>query len=516
MQPGLFSLTRSASVLHLPRAAAPADLLPASSLHVRAGGGQPGATTGGGSPADSRYAGIRLTEVLGALSYALDLTEGQPMGHSVRSTLIGMRIGSHLGLADEQKSALFFALLLKDLGCSSNSSRLANMFGGDDRAIKQAHKLIDWTDSRDVARFAMKHSRPGSSRLARAIHAVTLSRSARAASRELMATRCERGADIARMLSLPRGTAEAIRALDEHWDGNGQPFGMRGSGIPILARIASLAQTVEVFVDAFDVQTAYDMAHARRGRWFDPVVVDCLDAFRLDAGFWGRLRGADTLVALRDVEPPERVMYADELRLDTVAEAFAKVIDAKSPYTARHSQNVAFLAERTAKEMGLSRREIRAIRRAALLHDVGKLGVSNAILDKPSALDRGEMDEVRKHTWYTYDILSRVTRFQRFAPLAAAHHERMDGSGYHLGTRGTELSMAARILAVADVCEALSSDRPYRKGMPLAGTLARLDELVAAGQLCPVATEALTGWFAGIHQAPDALADVADSTSMVA
>jgi len=152
----------------------------------------------------------------------------------------------------------------------------------------------------------------------------------------------------------------------------------------------------------------------------------------------------------------------------------------------------------------------------ALLHDVGKLGVSNAILDKPSALDRGEMDEVRKHTWYTYDILSRVTRFQRFAPLAAAHHERMDGSGYHLGTRGTELSMAARILAVADVCEALSSDRPYRKGMPLAGTLARLDELVAAGQLCPVATEALTGWFAGIHQAPDALADVADSTSMVA
>jgi putative nucleotidyltransferase with HDIG domain len=454
--------------------------------------------------------------VLGALSFALDLTEGQPMGHSVRSTLIGMRIGSHLGLADEQKSALFYALLLKDLGCSSNASRLANLFGADDRAIKQAHKLIDWTDTRDVAKFALKHARPGSSRLARAVHAMTLSRSARVASRELMATRCERGAEIARMLALPRGTAEAIRALDEHWDGHGQPFGMRGSGIPILARIASLAQTVEVFADAFDVQTAYEMAHARRGRWFDPVVVDCLDAFRLDAAFWTRLRGADTLVALRDVEPPERVMYADELRLDTVAEAFAKVIDAKSPYTARHSQNVAFLAERTAKEMGLPRREIRAIRRAALLHDVGKLGVSNAILDKPSALDRREMDEVRKHTWHTYDILSRVTRFQRFAPLAAAHHERMDGSGYHLGTPGAQLSMPARILAVADVCEALSSDRPYRKGMPLQGTLARLDELVAAGQLCPEATEALTGWFGGIQDAPARLGDVADSTSLVA
>lgn len=515
MHTGLFSLTRSASALNLPRAAAPAVPWTGPSLHVKGTGGRLGATAAGAADPE-RYAGIRLTEVLGAMSFALDLTEGQPMGHSVRTTLIGMKIGSHLGLADEQRSALFYALLLKDLGCSSNSARLANLFGADDRVLKQAHKLIDWTDSRDVARFAMKHALPGRSRLSRAIHALTLSRSARAMSRELMAARCERGAEIASMLALPRGSAEAIRALDEHWDGHGQPFGMRGSGIPMLARIASLAQSVEVFADAFDVNTAYDMAHARRGRWFDPVVVDCLDAFRHDTAFWGRLRSADTLAALHDVEPPERVMYADELRLDTVAEAFAKVIDAKSPYTARHSQNVAFLAERTAKEMGLSRREIRAIRRAALLHDVGKLGVSNGILDKPSTLDHDEMQEVRKHTWYTYDILSRVSRFQRFAPLAAAHHERIDGTGYHLGMRGDEISLPARILAVADVCEALSSDRPYRRGMPLDGTLARLDELVAAGHLCPVATEALAGWFGGIESAPDSLPDVPDSTSMVA
>jgi putative nucleotidyltransferase with HDIG domain len=462
------------------------------------------------------YAGIRLTEVLGALSYALDLTEGQPMGHSVRTTMIGMKIGTQLGLSDDQRSALFYTLLLKDLGCSSNASRLSNLFGADDRILKQAHKLIDWTDSRDVARYAMKHSMAGESRLRRAVHALSMGRKAKGIGREMIATRCERGAEIARTLSLPKGCAEAIFALDEHWDGNGLPFGLRGSAIPMLARIAGLAQTVEVFADAFDVPTAYDVAHQRRGRWFDPVLVDCLDAFRLDAAFWGNLREADTLAALHDYEPPERVVFADELRLDTVAEAFAKVIDAKSPYTARHSQNVAFLASRTAKEMGMSSREVRGIRRAALLHDVGKLGVSNAILDKPSALDVDEMDQVRKHTWYTYDILNRVTRFQRFASVAAAHHERIDGTGYHLGIGGAELGLPARILAVADVCEALSSDRPYRKGMEIDGVLARLEELVAAGHLCPVATEALSGWFGGIEHAPSELSLVQDSTSLVA
>src|SRR5690606_12878967 len=270
------------------------------------------------------------------------------------------------------------------------------------------------------------------------------------------------------------------------------------------------AQAVEVFADSFDVPTAYDMAHRRRGRWFDPVLVDCLDAFRFDAAFWGRVRDADSLEALGDCEPVERIMYADELRLDTVAEAFAKVIDSKSPFTARHSQNVAFLASRTAQELGMSRRMIRAVRRAALLHDVGKLGVSNAILDKPSSLDAEETLQVRQPTRYTFEILNGVSRFRRFAAIAAAHHERLDGSGYHMGLRHDELGMPARIVAVADVCEALSSDRPYRKGMEIGGVLARLDELVAAGHLCPVVTEALAGWFGGIHEAPEELSMVPD------
>jgi putative nucleotidyltransferase with HDIG domain len=192
------------------------------------------------------------------------------------------------------------------------------------------------------------------------------------------------------------------------------------------------------------------------------------------------------------------------------------VVDAKSPFTARHSQNVAFLATRTACELGIPRREVRALRRAALLHDVGKLGVSNSILDKPGALDAEEMLVMQRHTGHTLDILSKVTRFQRFAGMAAAHHERLDGTGYHLGLKSGELSLSARVLAVSDVCEALSADRPYRPAMPLAEVMHRLTELTAAGQLCPVATEALTGWFGGLPgNTSEMMTSNDDSTSLL-
>ncbi len=441
---------------------------------------------------------VRLSEVVGALSHALDLTEGQPLGHAVRTTMIGMRIADFIDLSDDDRSALFYALLLKDLGCSSNAARLSSLFGADDRELKHAYKLTDWSTLSDTAKYAMQHSLPGRSKMARAWHALMLGVRAGDTTRELMATRCERGADIAGMLGLPRATSEAIRALDEHWDGDGMPIGLKGDAIPMLGRIAGISQTVEVFAAAYDVRTAYEMAHARSGRWFDPDLVGCLDAFRDDHQFWSGLRSANTLEALQLLEPPDRIIHLDNDRLDTVAEAFARVIDAKSPYTSRHSQNVAFLAVRTGEELECSESELRTLRRAALLHDIGKLGVSNSILDKPGMLDPEEMLVMRQHTQATYDILSRVKRFRQFAATAAAHHERLDGSGYHLGLNAEELGPLARVIAVADVCEAISADRPYRVGMPLEEASGVLRKLVKCGHLEAEATEALLSWFTGL------------------
>jgi putative nucleotidyltransferase with HDIG domain len=445
--------------------------------------------------------GVRLSEVVGALSFALDITEGQPMGHAVRTTLIGMRIGQHLGLSDDQQSALYYGLLLKDLGCSSNAARLSSLFGADDHLLKHAHKLTNWSETRDSARYAFRYALPGRSKIAKAWHTLMLGVREKGSGREMTATRCERGADIAQMLGLPKATSEAIRTLDEHWDGHGMPNGITGSAIPMMGRVVSLAQTVEVFASAFDVRTAFEMARSRRGTWFDPTLVDILASFQDDAAFWASLPDAGTLQALRAVEPEDKVVYADDTRLDTVAEAFAKVIDAKSPYTARHSQNVAFLAVRTAQELGMSRTELRTVRRAALLHDIGKLGVSNLILDKPAALDPVEFETMRQHTRFTFEILKRVTRFRQFAATAAAHHERLDGTGYHLGLKAEELGLMARVIAVADVCEALSADRPYRAGMPLDEVLGRLRHLVQVGHLDGSAVEGLSGWFTGLPKA---------------
>ncbi len=446
---------------------------------------------------------VRLSEVVSALSYALDITEGQPAGHAVRTCVIGMRLADVLRLTPAERSALFYALLLKDLGCSSNAARLSRIFQGDDLVLKRVYKTIDWTRTRDAAAYALAYSRAGEGPLARAWHTLKIGATVREDGRELTATRCERGADIAGMLGLDEATSDAIRALDEHWDGAGMPYSRTGDHIPLLGRICGLAQTVEVFVTAFGVDAAFEVADARSGTWFDPALVRALRSFAADHAFWTTLAATDQLEYVADLEPTDRILLADESRLDQVAEAFARVIDAKSPYTAQHSAGVAAIAVAIGKELGAVEGEQVTLRRAGLLHDIGKLGISNLILDKPGRLTEPEMAEMRKHPRYTLEILVRVRRFAEFAEMAAAHHERLDGSGYHLGLPGAQLSPLARVLAVADICEALSAERPYRAALPREEVLGIMRQQVGTA-ICPVAFEALAGipvWPLGLFSA---------------
>ena len=435
--------------------------------------------------------GVRLSEVVSALSYALDITEGQREGHAVRSCVIGMRIGQILGLGDAERSDLFYALLLKDLGCSSNAARLCNLFGADDFRLKQAHKLNDWTNPKASASYAMSHV-PGGSAIARAWQVLVLAVKGRGSGREMIETRCERGADIARMLDLSNATAAAIRNLDEHWDGEGMPTGISGDGIPLLARICCLAQTVEVFLASHGQPAAYEMARSRSGTWFDPALVNAMESFEFDATFWASLRQEDARALVDALEPQDRIIVADASRIDQVAEAFARVIDAKSPYTGQHSGGVARIAIGMAAHVGLPREERTLLRRAALLHDIGKLGVSNLILDKPDKLTETEMALMRQHPRYTDAILGRVRAFREVASVAARHHERLDGRGYHSGLPAEKLGRLDRMLAVADVCEALSATRPYRAALP-PEEVRKIIRSQAGTGLCAEAVEMLEG-----------------------
>jgi len=403
---------------------------------------------------------IALSEVIAGLSYALDLTEGEPPGHAVRTTRIGMRLAEALELDPHTRTNLFYALLLKDAGCSANSARMAALFGADDHVAKHTSKRVDW--SRTLPAFAWSLRTVAAVGSARArVRQLRAIKAEGKVTRALMQARCDRGAEIAYLLGLEADTAEAIRALDEHWDGCGQPRGLRGSEIPLLGRVLCLAQTVEIFHADGGVAAAWAVARRRSGRWFDPALVDVLGTIRDDRDFWASLADDDGL----GWEPEDRLMTADDERLDQIAQAFAGVVDAKSPWTYRHSDRACVIVLSLASALGYDAETLRNLRRAALLHDVGKLSISNRILDKPGRLTPAELAKVREHPVVTERILERVPGFGSLAALAAAHHERLDGRGYphHLGA--AELTAPMRALAIADVYEALTSNRPYRAAM---------------------------------------------------
>jgi HD-GYP domain-containing protein (c-di-GMP phosphodiesterase class II) len=413
---------------------------------------------------------IALSGVIGALSYALDIAEGQPPGHAIRSCLIGMRLAAELDLSAPDRSDLFYALLLKDAGCSANANRMAALFAADDRGAKLTSKLVDWTNPRAAFLSSLRTVAPGAG-LRRRIEVLKGIREEGEVTRKFMEARCDRGAEIARMLFLSEHTATAIRSLDEHWDGHGMPDGLCGEEIPLAARILCLAQTIEVFHAARGLKAARTMALRRRGRWFDPSLVDAFTRICGDRGFWAALEVPD----VSEWEPPDFALAGDDARIDRIAAAFARVIDAKSPFTARHSQRVAEIADGIAAVLGFDADGRRTMLRAALLHDIGKLAISSRILDKPDKLTDEEFRAIQTHPVHTLRIRERAPCFAALADLAANHHEKLDGSGYPRSLDARHLDLTMRVLAVADVYEALTADRPYRGPLPVEKALAIID-----------------------------------------
>ena len=432
---------------------------------------------------------IPLVSVIAGLTHALDLTEGHPLGHANRACIIGMRIGRAMGLPIAQQANLHHALLLKDAGCSSNAQRVHELFGGDDHEVKRAVWLRDWRRFSEQVAYALQYTERRGSVWARLRKLMVLAAKGPRGGGELFRIRCDRGAQIALAMGFPTETAEAIRSMDEHWDGWGYPDGLRRADIPLEARIINLAQVAEIFFALGGPSAALDTVAARSGRWFDPDIVRVFTRVAAQRDFWETLRQPDLIPAVTALQPAPASVEADADTLGRIALAFAWVIDAKSPYTYEHSEGVSSIAEQIASRLSFSDAEIARLRHMALLHDIGKLAVPNRILDKRGALTPDEIQIVREHPRHTYEILSRVPIFDALAHEAAAHHERLDGRGYHRGLDRAGLSPAARVLAVADVTEALKADRPYRKGMP-SDAVARMLSDGRGTALCPDAVDA--------------------------
>lgn len=422
---------------------------------------------------------VKLSELIGALSHALDITEGQPPGHCVRCCWLGMHIGREIGLSEDQLWELYYTLLLKDLGCSSNAARICELYLTDDLSFKRDFKTVG--DSLpQVLSFVLKHTGLKAGLAERFRSALTIIRDGDQIAHELIATRCQRGAEIARLLRFSDGVAAGIYSLDEHYNGEGKPDGLAGEAIPVYARIALLAQVIDVFHTTGGRQAALDEVRQRAGHWFDPQLVQAFERVAASEPFWATLTSPEIDRAVQALEPPSHEVPLDDDYLDDIAAAFGQVVDSKSPYTSGHSARVALYADLIAETLGLPLARRRWLKRGALLHDVGKLGVSNSVLDKPGKLDAEEWAAVKLHATYTETILSRIVALGELATMAGAHHERLDGGGYPRGLTAEHISLETRIITTADIFDAITAERPYRGAIPVPRTLEMMAETVGS------------------------------------
>jgi HD-GYP domain-containing protein (c-di-GMP phosphodiesterase class II) len=421
---------------------------------------------------------ISLAEILGALSLTTDLGAGVPFEKGLRTCVVGMALADELALGRADRQAIYYTALLRSLGCTAHASTFAETFD-DDVAVQRELKTLDLEDPAEraaqTARFAKwagnERAQALSARLATEVpaHGATLSRGS-----------CEVSAALGSKLELPR---EAIAALDEvyeRFDGRGFPAGLAGDQLTIAARVVHVAE--QAVLAHYDGGTAGAGAFVARraGGHLDPEL--CAAFSRSVDRVGHELEGGDMLITALAVEPAPR-LKVPAAGLPRVCAAFASFADLKGRYLLGHSAHVADLVDRAARLIGFDEDARDTLGTSALVVDLGRVGVSSAIWDRPRALGEVDWERVRLHSYWTERILRRSPALQRFAPLAAAHHERMDGSGYHRGAKGSELSSGARLLAAADTFAAMTEERPHRpaRSSPEAGRL--LEGEVRAGRL---------------------------------
>jgi HD-GYP domain-containing protein (c-di-GMP phosphodiesterase class II) len=383
---------------------------------------------------------------------------------------------------------VYYLALLRFVGCTADSYEVSTAVGGDEIAARAAFAPAVMGDMRELVTYLTHDLAAGSPLLTRLrLIAGSLAEGKRSAALQV-AVHCEVAQMLADRIGLRDTVGRHVGATFERWDGKGVPDSLAGEAIPLPARIVSIARDVEVFHRAGGWDFARNVLQRRRGHTYDPAATD---AFLSHGPEWLSAIDAESAwdaVLAAEPAPHPQIPAA---RLDAVLGAFADFVDIKSPSTLGHSTEVAELAAAAALASGLSTDQVRDVRHAGLLHDLGKTGIPNGIWDKPAALSMPEWERVRLHPYLTERILARAPALSAAARIAGAHHERLDGSGYHRGSDGAALPMAARILAAADVYQAMGQDRPHRPALAPAPRVAELRRQAADGRLDRTAVDAV-------------------------
>ena len=422
---------------------------------------------------------LRLADLLGGLSIAADLGFGLPPGEAMRSCLIGTALARERGLPEDEVADCFYTALLMHLGCTALSHESSVAFGDERRMMAAAAKL-NVADPDDLAATFLPEITRGLNAAERArIERFTLNHGA-AFGRSFDTGSCEVASITARRVGLGRGVQRALREAVEWWNGEGPPSGLRGEEIALAARIARAAADAARFDHVAGREAAVEALRRRSGTVLDPEVVALFTA-RADRVL-AQAHAGDPRELLLDREP-EPVIEIDAAQLTSVARAFGDLADLKTPWMHGHSSGVAQLATAAAETLALDRRTIARLEVSALLQDLGRVAVSNAIWEKPAPLTGAEWEQVRTHPYRTERILATSSTLEPMARVAGLHHERLDGSGYHRGCRSRELPPAARVLAAADAFHATTRGRPHRAALSADEAAEQIKRDVKAGRL---------------------------------
>jgi HD-GYP domain-containing protein (c-di-GMP phosphodiesterase class II)/DNA-binding CsgD family transcriptional regulator len=430
---------------------------------------------------------LELAELLAAISLATDLGRGHPQEKALRTTLVAARLADELGLDRQARSDTFYAALIHPIGCTAFTFEGARLFGTDELKGIPAYMRADSARAREGLR-AMREEVSGEP-LGRAVRGVL--KGITAGKRFLdyvVRADCEAGTRFTQRIGLPGPVGTVVLQVHERWDARGLPAGLGGEALATGARVIAVADQVEIFHRQDGREATRAMLRRRAGGWFDPGVVAACER-RLPEIF-AELEAGSVWDAVLDAEPAPAVTLP-ERRVDDLARAVADVVDLKSPYFLGHSRGVAGLAEAAAGNFGLAEGDVAAIRRAGLFHDLGRVGVSNLVWDKPGPLTAAEWEQVRLHAYHTERVLARSPLLAPLAELAGMHHERMDGSGYHRGVSAVAIPIGARLLAAADVFQALTEPRPHRSARSSEEAAQEVEAMAAAGALDAEAARAV-------------------------
>jgi HD-GYP domain-containing protein (c-di-GMP phosphodiesterase class II) len=429
---------------------------------------------------------VRAAELVGALSLATDLGTGQPLEHALRTAVLAVRLGELAGASTEELADTYYVALLHGSGCTSNSHEATQLFG-EDIMHRAAFFLIDPADPEQVLAFYRSHVGPGRpTEVREQMIEAALSNPTRA--RESFAAMCEVAQRFAGWLDLGPGVEAALEFVFGRWDGKGPSGGVGGDALPLPTRLLHVARDYSLFLSAAGADDARAVLEGRAGAAYDPRLAE-LAARHFDE-VCAELDDSRMWEHALDSEPFPQVKLSGD-GIDAGFAAFAALTGLKSPWLREHSTRVADLAEAAAWRLGLPAETVAFLRRAALAADLGRVGVSNAIWEKPGPLGFGEWERVRLHPHFTERAFAQSQALAPIGLLAGSHHERLDGSGYHRGLRGSALDKTWRILAAADCYTAMCEARPYRPALEPAAAAAELGREVDEGRLDGEAVDAV-------------------------